>query len=116
MTDQVPEVAYDRPTINARIYGLLHRHAPPHKDFAAVDPYSSEVKFAWQVVETMRDRGWSVQLVGTPLPRRLDPDLGWTATFTRADGEAATVTEEVAPLAICLAALKTERHEAHKEL
>ena len=68
-------------------------------------PYSTDIRYAWQVVEKMRKKGWLFEIGCTPLG-------GWYVDISAYDAKgnqilkAIVANQDSGQLAICLAALK----------
>lgn len=65
-------------------------------------PFSTDVGWAWKVVEWMRELGWCFGL-------KDDASCDWLAKFDNLSGQVWYGRAETAPLAICLAALEVPR-------
>lgn len=95
---------------NKAMNEVVSRHVfgeEPIPGYATPD-YSGEMDAAWQVVEAMRDKGWSDFQLGNASER------AWMATFITREGIRYWAYSDTPAGAICEAALKAAGHPAQE--
>lgn len=79
-------------------------YSPENRCHVELPEYSSDIAAAWEVVEHLKSRGWAIRL-----SNKMVDWCWWAYVYDYRSEHAAaeaTVQEDTAPMAICLAALK----------